>query len=1031
MKFNQKLALNSYMLSLFGVQSIEELSRKLKESRLEGVDENGQSFFYHGLTQKLFENPHLSKDKLEEYDANIMRHTEALGRDIKWKYFQYLTLLFAEIYLDRFFDDKEKLLEALNKHLEVFNKELPQKEQIEPFKENELNKLAFWNATGSGKTLLMHINLMQFAHYAKGKMKINKTLLLTPNEGLSAQHLKEFGDSNIDAEIFSKDAQSGFRFSGIEIIEITKLADEDGDKTVAVDSFEDNNLVFIDEGHRGSSGDTWKKNRDKLSVNGFAFEYSATFGQAINAETGKLKKELTQEYAKAILFDYSYKYFYNDGYGKDYTILNIKEDDEATRYSYLVASLLSFYQQVKIYKDNPSLMKPYLIENPLMVFVGGSVNSVRTERGQKVSDVVEILLFINEFIKERAASTKAIGEILSGNSGLLNKRQEDIFINRFAYLSSLNLDAETVFEDMLQHLFNNTNGLLHLDNLKGVDGEIALRLGEGEPFGVINVGDTNKLEKLCEANGLSIAKKEFSESLFAGINHKDSKINLLIGAKKFTEGWSSWRVSTMGLMNVGKKEGSQIIQLFGRGVRLKGKNFSLKRSRAYDQGLESKYQAIETLNIFGIRADYMRQFKEYLEEEGVPTDERVEFILPVIKDERYKKHKLKVLRLAKGKDFKREEKVTLEYESNNRVFKKVILNRYKELDLMEAGTTTAAQITLDEVKLTNEHLSFLDMDKLYFELQRFKNERNWTNLGISKEKIAQLLAKNDWYTLYMPKEKLRIDSFSSLLQKIEEIVISLVKNYAKALYEHKKSEWESQFMEYHELDGDDKNFIDEYKISVEDKETDIIEKLTLMQKLLESGKSDDAEFKKLARSDFKAIHFGRHLYNPLLYKDNKVLSLSISPVQLNDGEKDFIEDLKQYLLVNASEFNDTELFVLRNQSRVGMGFFEAGNFYPDFIMWLIQDNKQYITFIDPKGLRNVDVVNGEKINFYNTIKELETKLGDESIVLNSFIVSTTTFNALSDVQSTLSKKELEDKHILFQKNDKETYIGKIFARIHP
>lgn len=354
-KFNQKLVLNSYMISLFGVESIEELSKDLKESRLEGIDENGQSLIFHRLTQRLFENPHLSKDKLEEYDANIVRHTEALGRDIKWKYFQYLTLLFVEIYLDRFFNEKEQLLDALNKHLEGYNKELPQKEQIEPFEESDLNKLALWNATGSGKTLLMHINLMQFNHYAKGKMKINKTLLLTPNEGLSAQHLKEFADSNIDAEIFSKDAQSGFRFSGIEIIEITKLADEDGDKTVAVDSFEDNNLVFIDEGHRGSSGDIWKKNRDKLSVNGFSFEYSATFGQAISAASpAKKQKELIQEYAKAILFDYSYKYFYNDGYGKDYTILNIKEDDESTRQSYLTASLLSFYQQVKIYKDNPA-----------------------------------------------------------------------------------------------------------------------------------------------------------------------------------------------------------------------------------------------------------------------------------------------------------------------------------------------------------------------------------------------------------------------------------------------------------------------------------------------------------------------------------------------------------------------------------------------------------------------------------------------------------------------------------------------------
>ena len=111
MKFNQKLALNAYMLSLFQVESIEELSKDLKESRLESVDENGQSLFYHRLTQRLFENPHLSKDKLEAYDANIVRYTTQLGRDIKWKYFQYLTLLFVEIYLDRYFNDKEALFE--------------------------------------------------------------------------------------------------------------------------------------------------------------------------------------------------------------------------------------------------------------------------------------------------------------------------------------------------------------------------------------------------------------------------------------------------------------------------------------------------------------------------------------------------------------------------------------------------------------------------------------------------------------------------------------------------------------------------------------------------------------------------------------------------------------------------------------------------------------------------------------------------------------------------------------------------------
>lgn len=1027
MKFSQKLVLNHYMLSLFEVESIEELAKELKETRLEQIDENGQSLFFHRLTQNLFGNPNLKRDKLEEYDANIVRYTKELGRDIRWKYFQYLTLLFVEIYLDKFFTDRQGLLEELNTHLKLFNANIEARERVEPYSIQELNKLAFWNATGSGKTLLMHMNLKQFQHYAAGKMKINKTLLLTPKEGLSLQHLEEFEASKIEAAIFSKE-QSLFHANAIEIIENTKLSDKDGDKTVAVDSFEENNLVFVDEAHGGSGGDTWKKNRDKLSRSGFSFEYSATFGQAINAATGTRKKELVNEYAKSILFDYSYKYFYNDGYGKDYTILNLNDDEERVRKTYLIASLLAFYQQYKIHEENPHLVKPYLIEKPLMIFVGGSVNAVRTDKGKKVSDIIDILLFIHNFLQDSSQSRQAITNLLSGNSGLLTKKGEDIFTNRFAYLASRNLSADTIYQDMLQKLFNTTSGLLHLDNFKSVDGEIGLRVGEGDYFGVINVGDANELEKLIEENGISIAKKEFSQSLFGSINDSTSSVNLLIGAKKFTEGWSSWRVSTMGLMNVGKSEGSQIIQLFGRGVRLKGKNFSLKRSRSYDSGLESKYQSVETINIFGLKADYMRQFKEYLEEEGVPTDERVEFILPVVKDQNIAARKLKIIKLNKDRDFKREVKLSLEYEQNFRIFRKVVLSRYKEVDMIQEGTVNNQQITLNEAKLNDNHLAFVSHDRLFFELQRYKNERNWFNLTITKDAIAELLAHNDWYKLFIPQAQLELTSFQSI-QQFEEIVISLSKSYLKSFYEFKKGDWESQFLEYCELDENDSNLINEYKVTVEDKETELIERLRQLEEILKTRKCDEAKFTQLARNDFKAIVFGHHLYNPLIYKDSKLLSVQINPIQLNEGERDFIEDLKKYIEQNASKFNGIDLYLLRNQSKTGVGFFEAGNFYPDFIMWIVKDGKQYITFIDPKGLVNINTIDDPKINFSSTIKELESRLGDTGVILNSFIVSVTAYSVIYWTQETLEKPLLEEKNIVFQKDDRETYISKIFRNI--
>src|SRR3546814_4454780 len=87
----------------------------------------------------------------------------------------------------------------------------------------------------------------------------------------------------------------------------------------------------------------------------------------------------------------------------------------------------------------------------------------------------------------------------------------------------------------------------------------------------------------------------------------------------------SWRVSTMGLMNVGQTEGSQIIQLFGRGVRLKGYGSSLKRSGKTelpdDMTRPKDIGVLETLSIFGLRADYMAQFRDFLEEEGLPTND--------------------------------------------------------------------------------------------------------------------------------------------------------------------------------------------------------------------------------------------------------------------------------------------------------------------------------------------------------------------------------------------------------------------------
>src|SRR5690606_28672635 len=192
-------------------------------------------------------------------------------------------------------------------------------------------------------------------------------------------------------------------------------------KTVSVEAFEGNNLVLVDEGHRGASGVDWKSKRDLLCREGFSFEYSATFRQAVEASK---KKQLADDYAKCILFNYSYKYFHEDGYGKDYSILNLKEElNERIKRRYLTAALLVFYQQLRLYHDRKEVLERFLLEKPLWVFVGSKVNAVRTENKRKVSDVVDILLFFADFVREPEESIRILDSLLSGSSDLLDEHK--------------------------------------------------------------------------------------------------------------------------------------------------------------------------------------------------------------------------------------------------------------------------------------------------------------------------------------------------------------------------------------------------------------------------------------------------------------------------------------------------------------------------------------------------------------------------------------------------------------------------------
>lgn len=1105
LSFHKQLVLNRFMFRFFKDDTLHGLKIRLGEDRFEGIHEDGQSLFFHELSNYLFEVDLIDLDELRRYDLNIVKHWQQITehRNLKedtvlnMKYFQYLSLLFTEIYLDWYFNRKQELLDGLNSELNIYNAENNEtaKDRANQFKSyilDDLNKLAYWNATGSGKTLLLHVNILQYLHYYQNGNTHHypdKIILLTPDERLSQQHLDELYHSGFShIQLFDKSKSAPFKGT-VEVIDINKLADDMGDKTVAVEAFEGNNLVLIDEGHKGTgtAAGAWMRRRDKLTRDGFAFEYSATFGQAVsggnNAEAveaeikkkkakllfettalGKLtdeqlaQLELTSEelrdariqatrevYGKSILFDYSYKFFYEDGYGKESLILNLNPNEDKKnerRYEYFTACLLSFYQQQYLFNRNKDKLGEFNIEKPLWVFVGNTVSG-------EDSDIHAVLRFLAWFLNNEVQAKSWIRDLVENKARILDTKDRNIFEKRFTALIN---GPEDIYLDILARLFNTTHSgqRLRVLNLIGSKGELALQVGEAKPFGLINIGDSPSLYKMCEDDTtFDYQRDDFAKSLFHTLNDKDSQLHILIGSRKFTEGWSSWRVSTMGLLNMGRGEGSQIIQLFGRGVRLKGRNYSLKRSTPGERPKGLHLEKLETLNIFGVRADYMATFKQYLEDEGItPSDEILELNFETRPN--MPNTKLKTLKLKDGyKDnqkngFKRvyfpelyEVPAELQGKIKHPHIKLDLYPKLESIDTSRKGDNTPVNVR-NEAKLDYKVISAFDFDRLYLAIQAYKLQRGWSNLRLDKQRLIDFcLGKaniaNNWYTLSIPASELEIKQYSDIAKQ-EDIMLRLLTDYTDRFYNALKNAYEGQFYEITQVNEDDPCMIKMYHFEIEESDDglDYTERLEQLQQIVAQGEIGKA--KSWNAPGMIAVTFDKHLYYPLLsIEKNSDLPLKMRPTAFDaPSEITFIQDLQEFIEIPKGQkiIGNKSLYLLRNADTKskGLGFATAGNFYPDFLLWLVDDEsgKQWLSLIDPKGIRNLNL-DDAKFGLYKEIKELEKKLSDDNLSLSAFIVSETRFVDLINVSE--PKDKIEERNVLFLEDTGSIYLEKLFKRI--
>jgi len=529
-----------------------------------------------------------------------------------------------------------------------------------------------------------------------------------------------------------------------------------------------------------------------------------------------------------------------------------------------------------------------------------------------------------------------------------------------------------------------------------------------------------KVKKELEARGITLEVDAVSASLFNTIKRDSSTISVLIGSKKFIEGWDTWRVSSMGLLNIGTGQGPQIIQLFGRGIRIKGKGYSLKRS-----GETGPVRFLENLNVFGIRANYLSRFLEAIKKEDVEF-ETIEIPIKIQHESKWQQ----LYYLSKDESKRFLDDVVVPLEVDKEVFvsldlsPKVMMFVGRDRKSEELMDIQQIRFTADYRRMPEGIIELLNWTRIMSELSEFKAVRGFWNLIYSEKRLKDILA-SDRYKLFVPEEFLTVKTPGDL-DRLEDITIQVLKKYTERFYLKHAKRYESQNMRYERMKRQEALFVFdrggskyEYIVSINKNEQKLIKEIRQLVK----------DIAKLCQSDGKElprVYFDRHLFVPILLQNKKIDK--ISPSGLVESETHFVTHLRQYLKEHREHFSAHEIYLLRNYPKSGVGFFNLSGFYPDFIMWVVGKGIQNMVFLDPKGLEHSKSLDDEKIKLHQEIKELEKGLGKKNIFLDSFILSKTTY---SDVVKGGTEpepvEEFEKNHVLFLED--QGWPGKLFGAI--
>jgi hypothetical protein len=500
-----------------------------------------------------------------------------------------------------------------------------------------INRMSFWMATGSGKTLVI-VKLIELLGQLirAGEVPPCDILFLTHRDDLIQQlkrHLEEFNASHNGMPIALHELkeyaaikrEQGSPFHGQEMVVFyyrsDNLSDEQKEKVLDFRNYENDGrwFVLLDEAHKGDREDSKRQHiYSILSRNGFLFNFSATFTDPRDIAT--------------TVFNFNLSEYIRRGYGKHLLVLKQemrafreKEDysDAEKRKVVLKALLLLVYVR-KVYEEKVLPVKSGIYHRPLMLVL---VNSVNTEDADLEMFFRELERIAREGIDD-ATWQEAKEEVRRE----LGQSLTFLFDDEVVKIDSTVWDSLSQ-ADLYQYVFNASGcGEMEVILCPSNRQEVAFKLKTSDrPFALIKIGDISPWlkERLF---GYEILERFEDESFFARLNAGDSDINILMGSRSFYEGWDSNRPNVICYINIGTGTEAKkfILQSVGRGVRIEPlKNKRKRLLPLYREGemgqnlfqqLKDVVQPLETLFIFGTNRQALLTVIENLQQELAATE---------------------------------------------------------------------------------------------------------------------------------------------------------------------------------------------------------------------------------------------------------------------------------------------------------------------------------------------------------------------------------------------------------------------------